>query len=549
MTLFSAASTWGQTVVATVATKDEPFAVAVNSATNKIYVAAGNSWTQVGTIAVIDGATNSTTTVKAGIRPYALAVNPTTNKTYVANRGCAGPFGCGFPGSITVLDGANNSTTTIVDPNANGPSAVAVNSTTNTIYVANFWTGNVTVIDGATNSFVSVTDPNAKGMESVAVAINPVSDKIYVVNNNKAGFSNTTAGNVTIIDGATNSTTTVTDPNAKAPIAVAINPGTDKIYVANEGAYPTPNHGNVTVIDGATNFTTTVTDSSSLAPVAIVVNPATNKIYVANLNDSSGSGNGGVTVIDGATNALTTVRDPNAIAPTAVAVDPVTNKIYVANYGIDRFESGANPNVPGSVTVIDGVTNSTTTVVDPNATNPIAISIDPAADRIYVANINSSNLTVIDGGGGPLPGFTLSVADTGSGSGTVTSNPSGINCGSTCSASFDQGTSVELSASPSSGSTFSGWGGACSGSGSCMVTVSAAVSVTATFTASASPDFSLTAAPTTLTVQPGSKATDTVTVTPENGPFSSAIQLSCSVTGPLANAGLRPASKLLDPPK
>jgi len=66
--------------------------------------------------------------------------------------------------------------------------------------------------------------------------------------------------------------------------------------------------------------------------------------------------------------------------------------------------------------------------------------------------------------------------------GTVTSNPSGINCGSTCSANYDSGTSVTLTASPASGYTFTGWsGGECSGTGTCTITMNAATSVTATF--------------------------------------------------------------------
>jgi hypothetical protein len=78
---------------------------------------------------------------------------------------------------------------------------------------------------------------------------------------------------------------------------------------------------------------------------------------------------------------------------------------------------------------------------------------------------------------------TLTVAKAGTGSGTVTSNPAGINCGTTCSASYDEGTLVTLSASPDSNSTFTGWSGAgCSGTGTCQVTMDASKSVTATFT-------------------------------------------------------------------
>src|SRR5439155_1567413 len=66
---------------------------------------------------------------------------------------------------------------------------------------------------------------------------------------------------------------------------------------------------------------------------------------------------------------------------------------------------------------------------------------------------------------------------------TVTSAPTGITCGVTCSASFASGTAVTLTAAPAAGSTFSGWsGGGCTGTGSCVVTLSAAATVTATFT-------------------------------------------------------------------
>jgi len=77
--------------------------------------------------------------------------------------------------------------------------------------------------------------------------------------------------------------------------------------------------------------------------------------------------------------------------------------------------------------------------------------------------------------------FALTVTLAGAGSGTVTSNPTGINCPGTCSANYNSGTSVTLTAAAASGSTFAGWSGACTGTGSCTVTMNAAHSVTATF--------------------------------------------------------------------
>ncbi|MEK6276237.1 MAG: hypothetical protein AABM30_13035, partial [Actinomycetota bacterium] len=79
------------------------------------------------------------------------------------------------------------------------------------------------------------------------------------------------------------------------------------------------------------------------------------------------------------------------------------------------------------------------------------------------------------------PMWLLTVSKAGSGTGTVTSDFAGINCGATCSASFADGTLVTLTESPSSGSAFTGWSGDCSGTGTCTVTMSAARNVTATF--------------------------------------------------------------------
>jgi photosystem II stability/assembly factor-like uncharacterized protein len=81
----------------------------------------------------------------------------------------------------------------------------------------------------------------------------------------------------------------------------------------------------------------------------------------------------------------------------------------------------------------------------------------------------------------PVVPLNLTVTRTGTGSGTVTSNPAGINCGSTCSASFNSGSSVALTATPASGSTFTGWSGDCTGRSICTLSVNAAMSVTATF--------------------------------------------------------------------
>jgi YVTN family beta-propeller protein len=253
-------------------------------------------------------------------------------------------------------------------PVGSAPVQVTVNPTTNMVYVANFLSSDVTVINGATYSTTTVKDPNASGPYDVAV--NSVTNMIYVPN-----FD---SGNVTVIDGATNATTTVRDPNAGCPAFAAVNSQTNKIYVTNWCS------ANVTVIDGTTNSTTTVDVGDG--PLYLAVNEVTNTIYVSNQRG------GNVTVINGATNGTTTVTDPNAEPDTGgIAVDTLTNNIYVAN-------SGSN-----NVTVIDGATNATTTVTAPNTVNPSWVAINQTTDTIYINNggsgpyTGSNNVTVING--------------------------------------------------------------------------------------------------------------------------------------------------------
>src|SRR6185295_247827 len=113
--------------------------------------------------------------------------------------------------------------------------------------------------------------------------------------------------------------------------------------------------------------------------------------------------------------------------------------------------------------------------------------------------IGAIAITACSGGGGgsappPGPQQILAVDKAGAGSGTVSSSPGGsppINCGSTCQAQFAPGTQVTLTAQPSPGSVFSGWGKVCPGTDPCTVTLSEDVIVPANFSP-ASQTFTLT---------------------------------------------------------
>ena len=376
--LFPSVSARAQAVVATVPVGMNPGALAVNPVTNKIYVAncvfsSEGMWPS-GTVTVIDGATNATTDVPAGVCPSAVAVNPVTNKIYVANSGRDLQSA-----SITVIDGATNTTTTIADQHTPvlGVTAVAVNPVTNKIYVA-FFEG-VTVIDGAANAIITTIPAKSITIEfqhGHDMVVDPGRNKVYVSNNAKY-LSNS----IEVIDGATNTSTILTDHKAFGPCALALNAVSNKIYVANAGRrrseFVSNNVGSITVIDGAQKTITNITDPNAEGPHAVAVNPVTNKIFVVN-------GKGGVTVIDGATNSITSVTDPNAGCPAGVAVDSGRNKAFVAN------------SCSNNVTVIDGVTNSTVTVTDSNSVGPIAVAVNQVTNKVYVVNNGSDNVTVID---------------------------------------------------------------------------------------------------------------------------------------------------------
>ena len=107
---------------------------------------------------------------------------------------------------------------------------------------------------------------------------------------------------------------------------------------------------------------------------------------------------------------------------------------------------------------------------------PLAARLGHAARFILVSLLLGASLLI----SANAHAAKLGVGKTGSG--IVTSSPSGINCGTSCSAGYGNGTNVTLTASAAAGYSFSGWSGACSGtSATCMLSVTGSRSVAATF--------------------------------------------------------------------
>lgn len=125
--------------------------------------------------------------------------------------------------------------------------------------------------------------------------------------------------------------------------------------------------------------------------------------------------------------------------------------------------------------------------VAPGDSCSIFISFIPTTlgDKSAYLSINSNDphMLQLDVPLSGISGYLLIIRKPGTGTGTVTSYPAGLNCGANCSAGYSPGTVVTLTTTnPDASSVFAGWSGAaCSGTQDCTVTMNADTLVTAQF--------------------------------------------------------------------
>ncbi len=188
-----------------------------------------------------------------------------------------------------------------------------------------------------------------------------------------------------------------------------------------------------------------------------------------------------LTVSDAAGNA-TTERALVTVAPPDHAVLKVT-RTGSGSGSVESSPSGIKCGSTCSATFSSGATVTLTATAEKGSTftgfsgggcsGTAPCKVTLSSDQTVTATFTST-----------VPQQTVTVTDAGSGAGIVESSPSGIKCGSTCSASFASGTKITLTATPAIGSTFTGFsGGGCSGTSPCVVTLSSSQAVTATFLA------------------------------------------------------------------
>jgi hypothetical protein len=188
------------------------------------------------------------------------------------------------------------------------------------------------------------------------------------------------------------------------------------------------------------------------------------------------------TVSAGATTGLLSVTTPGGTATSATnfAVAPT----------ITSF-TPASGRVGASVTISGLNFTGTTAVTFNGSAASFTVSSDTTIQATVPAGATTGPLKVTTpaGTGGSTTNFTVRFTLTvkkanlvGIGNGTVVSNPTGVNCGATCSADYDSGTVVTLTATPGFLSVFTGWIGCDAASGmTCTVTMNRGRAVTANF--------------------------------------------------------------------
>ena len=300
--------------------------------------------------------------------PVDVAVNPTTNKIYLA-----------IPDTdkVYVVDGFTNSIISSITING-VPNSIVVNPKTNTIYVASPETDKIYVIDGFNNTIVKSiqSGPLVADMAIDSNEFGGLGSLIFIANRGNENVNSS----IHIIDGITNKIIgNISMYRYSDSYGIGIDQTLNKAYITNIYS------SDVSVIDYGTTLNHTFfyeyisSIPVGLSPTGITVDPYTGKIYVTN------SGEDTISVIDIISTNKSVIQYKVGLFPNALAFNSNNSKLYVANSGtntISVFDTNLN-RIEKEPIQVDSV--------------PYDVAVNPLTNLIYVANFESQTLSTING--------------------------------------------------------------------------------------------------------------------------------------------------------
>ncbi|HVV91637.1 MAG TPA: beta-propeller fold lactonase family protein [Solirubrobacterales bacterium] len=476
---------------------EEPFGLAVTPDGTHLYVANEGSEAVSGyEIGAAGGLTPLPgSPYPAGVQPYGVAITPDGSHLYVANQGddTVSAYEIAADGALVAAPGSPF-------PTGHAPFGVAVTPDGTHLYVTNEGSSNVSAYAiGADGGLAQLAgSPYPVGSFPLAASVTPDGRHLYVSGGTADlwGFSIGEAGGLSELAGSP-------FPTGSDPFDIAITSDGRRLYLGNQSSagisgYAVGAEGELSPLPGTPY-------AAGSNPAGLAVAPDGHHLYATSASSDvvsgfSIAGSGALGTVAGSPFAAGTHPEQVTLTPDQGPVAAFTTSVAPAG-SVSTFDGSSSSDPDGTVARYEWDFGDGSTVTDGGATphhtyaapGTYTVTLTVSDDE-GCSTIQTFTGQTVGCNGGPAARVshqvtvarlarTLAVRKTGGGSGTVTSSPAGIDCGPTCSARFEADTVVTLSATAAPGSTFAGWGGACSGTGICSVTMDRAHDVSAGFTA------------------------------------------------------------------
>ncbi|MGI8559475.1 MAG: YncE family protein [Solirubrobacteraceae bacterium] len=320
--------------------------------------------------------------------------------------GFSGPLGFGFGSSLVGSA-----------PVGNGPSTLAVDANTHTIYVANGFNTNGPNANGNTVSVIDARDCQARdvsrckgpwptikvGNEPSTIAIDQKTDTVYVTNNTDNTVSVFNGANCNALDSAGCGQTPATVPVGVGPLGIFADPVNHTVYIAN---FDNTRGDTISMLNSASCNATDLnacptralpTVNVGSAPDDVDVNQTSHTVYVGAVIGVAvfDANTCNATVFTGCGAIGTLTGDPNGV--NSAKVDPTTNTLYTANYDntISAFDlrhcnasdlAGCATQTPGTVTPFPNI----------GFEHDLWVAVDARLHSVYVVYQKDDTLIVVD---------------------------------------------------------------------------------------------------------------------------------------------------------